>query len=138
MKEQNKQVVQRFNQEVIARGNRQSFDELVSEQFINHTALAGTANDKQSLWDTFHRVLRPAIGQLAVSLELLVAENDKVSTRKIITGYHRGPLGGVEATGLPVVISVFDIVQISEGRYIAHWGMNNLPEVIRQLQAESR
>ncbi|WP_294900357.1 ester cyclase [Tatumella sp. UBA2305] len=135
MSEQNKQVVRRFNQQVIAEGNRQVFDELVDDQFINHTAPPGMASDKQSLWNTFDQVLRPAISQLEVSLELLVAENDIVSTRKTIRGYHSGTLGGVEATGLPVVISVFDMVQIRDGRYIAHWGLNNLPEVIRQLQA---
>lgn len=137
MSEQNKQIVRRFNQQVIAGGNRQAFDELVAEQFINHTAPPGMANDKQSLWNTFDKVLRPAISQLQVSLELLVAENDIVSARKIIRGYHSGPLGGVAATGQPVVISVFDMVQIIDGRYIGHWGINNLPEVIRQLQATS-
>ena len=135
MSEQNKQIVRRFNQQVIAEGNRQVFDELVDDQFINHTAPPGMASDKQSLWNTFDRVLRPAISQLEVSLDLLVAENDMVSARKTIRGCHSGTLGGIEATELSVVISVFDMVQIRDGRYIAHWGLNNLPEVIRQLQA---
>ncbi|WP_270822947.1 hypothetical protein [Aeromonas sp. QDB14] len=56
-----KTIVQRFNKEVIVDLNRKSFDELMSTDFINHSAASGTDNGPNSMWNTFSNVLHPAI-----------------------------------------------------------------------------
>lgn len=47
MTENNKAVVRRFNQEVIAEGNLESFKKLMDEQFINRSALEGMDRGRQ-------------------------------------------------------------------------------------------
>ena len=42
--ENNKAIVRRFNTEVIEQGNLESFNELMADNFINHTAMAGVNN----------------------------------------------------------------------------------------------
>lgn len=133
-----KSVVRRFNRDVIKNGDREAFEALMAPTFINRSAPAGAPSDGESMWNTFDRILRPAIGGLTVTIHDQIAEGDKVTTRKSISGSHNGPLLGVEPTGRPIRIDVIDIVRVEDGRYVEHWGINNLPTVLAGLQrAES-
>jgi predicted ester cyclase len=40
---------------------------------------------------------------------------------------------GIPPTGKKVIINVIDIIRLREGKYVEHWGMSNIPEVIAQL-----
>lgn len=86
------------------------------------------------MWNTFANVLRPALSNLRVTIHDQVAEGDKVTTRKTITGTHDGTLMGVEATGRTVAIDVIDIVRMANGRYAEHWGLNTLAATLAQLK----
>lgn len=129
-----KWIVRRFNEEVIAAGDRAAFDALMAPDFINRSAPPGAPNDGESMWNTFDTVLRPALEGLAVSIHDQIAEGDKVITRKTISGRHIGTLLGVEPTGKLVAIEVIDIVRVRDGRYVEHWGINNLSSVLAQLR----
>lgn len=132
--EQNKQVVQRFNREVIQAGDRGAFDELMSPDFVNHSAPPGTPSGADGMWSTFEHVLRPALAEMTVEIADQVAEGDKVTTRKCIRGTHVGALLGVPATGMAVQIEVIDIVRVQAGRYVEHWGVNTLSAVLAALK----
>lgn len=129
-----KDVVRRFNAEVIERGDRAAFEALMSPDFVNRTAMPGTPDGPESMWNTFENVLRPALSNLKVTIHDQVAEGDKVTTRKTIAGTHIGALMGVAATGAPVSIDVIDIVRVEDGRYAEHWGVNTLPSVLARLR----
>lgn len=129
-----KAVVVRFNRDVIERGDREAFDALMAPAFINRSAPPDAPEGGESMWDTFDRVLRPAIAGLTVTIHDQIAEGDKVTTRKTISGTHDGPLLGVEPTGKPILIDVIDIVRVEDGRYAEHWGINNLSTVLAGLQ----
>lgn len=129
----NKQIVRRFNQEVIAEGNLASFQELMDEQFINHSAPPGADNGPQGMINTFNHILRPALADMKVIIHEQVAEDDLVTTRKTITGTHTGALMGIPPTDRPVSIDVIDIVRLRNGKYIEHWGINTLPVVLQHL-----
>ena len=128
-----KAVVRRFNQEVIHEGNEAAFRALMAPDFVNHAAPPGTPNGPESMWNTFQNILRPALSGLRVTIHDQIAEGDKVTTRKTIAGTHTGPLMGTAATGREVAISVIDIVRVRDGRYVEHWGLNTLPQVLAEL-----
>ncbi len=129
-----KAVVGRFNQAVIAGGDRAAFDALMAPGFVNRSAPPGSPSDAESMWNTFQNVLRPALAGLTVTMHDQLAEGDKVTTRKTISGTHVGALLGVEPTGKPVSIDVIDIVRVQDGRYAEHWGINNLATVLARLR----
>jgi predicted SnoaL-like aldol condensation-catalyzing enzyme len=129
-----KAVVLRFNRDVIERGDRDAFEALMAPTFLNHSAPPGAPADGESMWNTFDRVLRPALAGLSVSIHDQIAEGDKVTTRKTVSGIHDGPLLGIAPTGKPIRIDVIDIVRIENGRYAEHWGINTLPAVLASLQ----
>src|SRR4051812_42953637 len=130
-----KNVIRRFNTEVIVGGNRATFEALMDPDFVNRSAPPGAPNDAESLWNTFQHLLRPAFAEMAVTIHDQIAEDDKVTTRKTISAIHTGPIMGIAPTGLPVAIEVIDIVRIAHGRYVEHWGVNTLPAVLAQLRA---
>lgn len=133
MSDENKEVVRRFNIEVIQNGSEVAFHALMSPDFINHAAPPGMPQGPESMWNTFEQVLRPALSNLKVVIHDQIAEADKVTTRKTISGIHSGTLLGVPATGRELTISVIDIVRIEGGRYAEHWGLNTLSNVIATL-----
>lgn len=130
-----KAIVRRFNHEVIQQCNREAFEALVAESFVNHSAPPGQPQGREGLWNTFHKVLHPGLSELMVEVLDQVAEDDKVTTRKRITGVHSGALMGVMPTGRAVVIEVIDIVRIADGQYLEHWGVNSLPSVLAALRS---
>lgn len=133
MSADNKEVVRRFNIEVIQNGSESEFQASMAPHFINHAAPQGMPNGPDGMWNTFQNVLRPALSNLTVTIHDQIAEGDKVTTRKTISGIHTGTLMGVPATGRDVAISVIDIVRIEDGRYAEHWGLNTLSTVIADL-----
>lgn len=131
----NKQIVARFNREVIERGNMQVFESLVAPDFINHTAPPGTPQGPAGFAAFFTDMLRPAFPDLTVELHDQIAEDDKVVTRKTISGTHGGVFLGVPPTGRRVSIRVTDIVRLRNGQYAEHWGSADLHGALAQLRA---
>lgn len=129
----NKELVRRFNIEVIQNGNEAAFNALMAPDFINHAAPQGMPNGPESMWNTFQNILRPALSGLRVTIHDQIAEGDKVTTRKTISGVHSGTLAGIPATGRDVTIDVIDIVRVRDGKYAEHWGLNTLSNVLAAL-----
>lgn len=134
--ERNKAIVVRFNREVIGRGDEAAFGSIVAEDFVNHSAPPGADGGPAGMLATFNKVLRPALPDLRVEILDQVAEGDKVTTRKRVCGTHRGEFLGIKPTNRPVVIDVIDVVRLRDGKYVEHWGINNLPSVLAALRAE--
>lgn len=132
--EKNKEIVKRFNKEVIENGNVEIFEELMDDHFINHSAPQGADNRKQGMINTFNRILRPAMPDIQVTILQQVAEGDVVTTRKNISGTHTGDFMGVPPSGRHISIDVIDIVRLKDGKYAEHWGINNLAVVLAQLK----
>ncbi|MEJ0057666.1 MAG: hypothetical protein WDN75_19680 [Bacteroidota bacterium] len=57
--EKNKNVVKRFNKELIEDGNAGAAKDLFHEDFINHSARAGSGNGARGMIMTFNGILRP-------------------------------------------------------------------------------
>jgi predicted ester cyclase len=131
--EQNKEVVIRFNKEVIEQCNPNSFAQLIDENFVNQTA-PPNSNGAEGMWHTFNNILKPAFPDLTVEIYDQIAEDDKVTTRKAIIGTHNGKLLDVEPTGQKIKIDVIDIVRIKDGKYLEHWGINTLQTVLTELR----
>jgi len=132
--EANKEVVRRFNREVIEQCSREALDDILREDFINHTAAPNVDKGKEGIWFTFHEILHPMLSNIKVEIYEQVAEGDLVTTRKAITGKHTGTIADIPATGKEVKINVIDIVKIQDGKYAAHWGINNLQAVLAELK----
>lgn len=130
----NKEIVRRFNMEVIQNTNEMAFRELIHEEFINHSAPPSN-NKKEGMWNTFSKILKPAFPDLKIIIHEQIAEGDLVTTRKSILGTHKGQLMDIPPTNKAIEIHVIDIIRIKDEKYYEHWGINDFEKIITDLKA---
>ena len=63
----------------------------------------------------------------------LIAEDDKVVARVIMTGNHTGDFYGIPATGKRVEFSGMFIARIVSGKIVEHWGEEDALSLLQQL-----
>ena len=131
--EENKAIVRRINKEFIEGGNMDIFNETFSENFINHSAPSGSPKNRDGVVYFFNHLLKPAFPDLKVEIHEMLAEGDKVTTRKSFYATHKGDFFGVQPTNKSVVMEVIDIIQLRSGKYIGHWGILELHSLMAQL-----
>ena len=67
----------------------------------------------------------------------MLAERDMVVVRGSFRGVHRGPFGGLDATGRPVSADLIIIYQIENSRIVDHWMQFDRLELLQQLKSAS-
>jgi predicted ester cyclase len=130
--EANKKVVLRFNRDFLERGDSSVLKDLIADNFHNHTAPMNAAADVEGL-KQYIGVLRKAFPDMKVEIHQQVAENDMVCTMKTIHATHLGEIMGRPATGKKIAINIIEMVRIENGKYVEHWGRNDLMQVVQQL-----
>lgn len=131
---QNKALVVNYNKEVIEKGNMSVLKEIASADFINHSAGEGMPYGIDGMEYFFSKILHAAFSDIEVSIEDMVADENKVATRKVISGIHSGILTDIHPTGKRISLNVIDILTIKNGRIAEHWGQNNFTEVVQSLK----
>ncbi len=131
--ETNKAIVTRYNKEVIQGCDMELLKSLVRPDFINHSGVPGLPGGVDGLVYFFKEILHHAFSDIIVDIKEMLAQGDKVVTRKEITGTHTGTLMGIPATGRAVTLKVIDILAIKEGKISDHWGENNFIGVLQRL-----
>ncbi len=118
--ERNKAVVRRFVEEVQNAHNEELFYELNAPDFVNLSAPPGVPSDleggKVFLWSFF-----TAFPDGRFTIDDMIAEGDRVATKKTFTGTHTGPLSDLPATGNRVSIQFVDILRLRDGKIVEHW-----------------
>jgi predicted ester cyclase len=128
----NKALVRRFVDEVQSGGNIDLIDEVCSPGFVNHSAPPGIPADREGL-KILTAMFRGAFPDSHFTIEDMVAEGDKVATRKTFHGTHGGDFMGMPPTGRVVSMGLIDIVRVSDGRVVEHWAMGDSLGMMQQL-----
>lgn len=131
--EENKTLVRRMNKEYIEGGNLDTVYELMAADFVNHTAPPGSPTGPEAIIFFFSQLMRPGFPDLTVEIHDMIAEGDKVTTRKSFHATHKGDFFGVPPTNKKVVIDVIDIIQLRDGKFIGHWGVMDMQGLMAQL-----
>lgn len=130
----NKEVVARFNREVIAGKDLKSFEALMAPGFVNHSAPPGVSPASDGMIAFLQNVLWKAFSDIHIDILDQVGEGDKVCTRKIVSGLHIGEFFGMPATNKRINIEIIDIVRVQDGRYLEHWSIWNFQKVMAQVK----
>jgi steroid delta-isomerase-like uncharacterized protein len=118
--ERNKAVVRRFIEEVQNRKDWGAYDELNAEDFVNLSAPPGVPSDREG-GKMFLGAFLNAFPDSQVTIEDMIAEGDRVVTKKTFTGTHTAELNGIPPTGKRVSITYVDILRLRDGEIIEHW-----------------
>ncbi len=132
--EANKAIVRRFVEEVQNRGDLAALNELCAPDFVNHSAPPGVPPTREGLAQlTAH--FRRAFPDGQMAIEEMLAEADRVATRKTFRGTHRGELMGIPPTGRAVAIGLIDIARLVDGKVVESWSAADDLGLLRQLGA---
>jgi len=129
---ENKALVRRFVDEVQSQGNVDAIYEFCSPEFVNHSAPPGLPPDREGI-KVVTAMFRGAFPDSYFTVEDMIAEGDKVTTRKTFHGTHEGEFMGIPPTGRQVSMGLIDIVRISEGRVVERWSVGDNLGMMQQL-----
>ncbi|MDP9076093.1 MAG: ester cyclase [Bacteroidota bacterium] len=130
--EQNKQVVIRFNNEFFGKGNTDIIKELLAENFFNHSAPPNAPTDASPMVKFVTDFFQGFSG-ISVQIHEIFGEDDKVCVRKTITATHTGEFMGKQATDKKIVLSIFDIEVLKDGKITDRWNSSDFPQIFQGL-----
>lgn len=128
--ETNKDLVRRHF-EAINERDRESVAELHTDDVVVHgggRVLEGIEAVVQSWWAQLE-----AVPDLTDTIDMLLAEDDKVAVRYTTTGTHEGEFLGIEPTGEKVEATSMAVVRVENGKLTEWWNHPNRYEVFKQL-----
>ncbi|MFI6151014.1 ester cyclase [Streptomyces sp. NPDC051109] len=130
--EENKRLVRRFYAE-IDKGNVEAMDELVAEDYQDHSPppFPGLGSGREGLKQAFRLFWEATPG--THEIEDQIAEGDKVVTRLTARGVHEGDLPGIPATGNQLTMTGTVIHRIENGRLAEKWSDKDVFGFLQQL-----
>jgi steroid delta-isomerase-like uncharacterized protein len=130
--ENNKAIIRKFLEEVINQNRMDRATDLVAEDFVELDPLPGQRQGREGLKEIL-TMMRAAFPDIHWSVEEMVAEEDKVVTRFMWTGTHRGSFLGIPATGKSVSVKGVVIDQLAGGKMSASRMLMDSMGMMQQL-----
>lgn len=116
-----------------------AFAALFAEDYVNHQVSAAApppagVSAKAASVGFFAARLK-ALPDLAVRIEAMVAQDDRVAASFVYEGAHQGVYFGVAPTGRRLRFTSCDIFRVANGKIAEHWGMGDIAGVLAQLKS---
>lgn len=121
MSNQNKDLVRRGVELVWNGENVSAVNEIVSGDFVVHASRPGNEIHGPDGTRQHFTTLRNAFPDLKFTIEDHIAEGDRVVTRWVARGTHKGEFQGIPPTGKQVTLSGIDIDRIAGGKIVECW-----------------
>jgi len=133
--EQNKALFRRFIEEVFNKGNVSTIDEFLAPNFVEREVLPpGTPSGREGV-KQLTMMFRTAFPDFNVSIDDMIAEGDKIVARTTWSGTQKGEFMGIPSSGKRVSFNVIDIIRISDGKGVEHWGVMDSSSLMQQIGA---
>jgi steroid delta-isomerase-like uncharacterized protein len=131
--EDNKAIARRWFELVNAR-EPEGLRSLLHPDLVDHTPLLGAAPDADGQIAVATVTLH-AFPDIHVTVEDMLAEDDRVAVRISIRGTHRGTLmGRYEPTGRQVFWTGMDFFRIADSKIAEVWRLRDVQALISQLE----
>jgi predicted ester cyclase len=116
-------IVRRLIDEGFSQGRLEVCDELISSELVEHQDFGpGHASGADGAKAVIVS-LRRAFSDFQLRIEDLVVADDTVWIRNVATGTNDGSYMGHPPTGKPIRIEVYDVLRVSDGQIVEHWGV---------------
>lgn len=135
--EENKELIRRYYEELWNAWRFDLADVLIDPEVrlrgslgrmvAGRGGLIGYMKHVQGIFPDFHN-----------TIEVLLAEGDRVSAQLTYSGTHRGEIFGIAPTGRRIRYSGVGIFQIGSGRVVDGWVLGDLANLLLQLRPEER
>jgi len=131
--EENKALVRRFYAE-IDKGNIDAMDELVAEEYVDHSPppFPGLTTGRDGLKQVFKLFWDATPGYHQIDDQ--IAEGDKVVTRLTAFGTHEADLPGIPRTGNKLEMTATVMHRIEDGKLVEKWSNKDVFGFLQQLE----
>ena len=130
--EENKALVRRIIEEAWNKGNLAVIDELLSPAYIHHSLPPQMPHDREG-YKQMVRMHHSAFPDFHLTIEDIVAEEDKVVLRFYWSGTHKGEFMGIAPTGKKVTVTAICMHRIESGKEVEQWAEANSMGLMQQL-----
>jgi len=117
--EENKAIIYRYMEEIWNKENLDALDEFY-------------AIDIERMRQNF-AMIHSALANIHVTIDDMVAEEDKVVMRVTVSGIHKGEFMGIPPTGKEFSIMEIRIYRIADGKIVQNWGLLDETSLRQQL-----
>ena len=131
IEEENKAIVRRY-QDIYNSNNLDELDTVMAVDVLTPKIIPGMPQGLEGA-KAVHRLSIAGMTDFYTEIQDLVAEEDKVVARVLITGIHTGDFFGIPATGKRVEFSGMYMVRIANGKIVEHWGEEDGVSLLTQL-----
>jgi len=127
--EENKAVVRRYYK-LFNQKNFEACSQLIAPGFVSHRTTGDVSRE-----DVVNgpEMLFAAFPDLKLTIELMVAEGDKVAFREIGKGTHKGEFMGIAPTGNKIDMINTCILRIADGKWAEAWPTMDEFRLMQQL-----
>ena len=130
--EEGRALINRFYDEGWNANNLDVYDELVTEDFLDHQAIPGLPPGREG-FKALNSMFRSAMPDVWVTVDDIITDGDKVAARWTSTGTHQGDLFGIPPTGAAVKITATVVYRTENGRLAEGWINRDDLGLMRQL-----
>jgi steroid delta-isomerase-like uncharacterized protein len=125
-------IVRKFFEVGPSKGDLAAADILLHPGFSLHTPLP-TPGPGIAAMNNVITTCRAAFHDLNVTVDDIMAEEDKVTARFTARGVHKGEFMGLPPTGKVIAMTGIEIFRIKDGKIVELWGEANLMGLMQQL-----
>ena len=123
-------------------GKIENLEDYVAEDVVNHDPVSGDEMEpeEQRGIEPFRRhaeSILEGFPNLSFDVQDMIAEEDKVMVRLVLTGTHGGRAMGFEPTGKEIKFSSIIVYRFKDGKIIERWGESNSLGFLQQIGAMS-
>jgi steroid delta-isomerase-like uncharacterized protein len=131
MSQSHKEVIYRFIDEAINKGNHSVLDELLHPNYIFRSS-DQVIKGAQAL-KGFFAALRNAFPDLHLNIDDLLVEDEKLVSSFTLTGTHEAEFMGIPTTGNSINIHGMVLSRFREGKIIEEWEVLDQLTLLQQL-----
>lgn len=131
-----KAVVRKWFAEVWDRKDASAIDRIADPECVIHgLGEGGPSPGALAHFKQFHALFCSTYPDMAVTIEDMVEEGDRVAWRITFRGTHAGHALGIPATNRPVAVSAIGISRIRNGRIVEGWNEFDRYGMFQQMGA---
>lgn len=132
--QENKVLARYYLEQIFNAQNLAAIDEFYSPELVDHS---DPEDPKASLEVYRLKIvsLMLTFPDLHVEYQDFTCEADRVFSRYLLSGTHRGEFAGIPATDKRVRVSGMDMLRFREGKVVEHWTELDMLSLLRQLEA---
>lgn len=130
--EANKALILRLWEKLYNEGDLSIVDEIVADDYLNHNLLPGQASGAEGV-KRFVTNMHRAFPDLRFTVERMMATEDMVVSRWIVTGTHQGEFLGAPPSGRRMSTTGMTMHRIENGIIVEGWNNWDSLNILTQI-----